>query len=126
MSSLIRYFNLNPVERIGTQLYGWFSQCTADQELLNALAPSVYLAGEWFFADGVFPGRIRDEREYISRYLEPHPGMRKLIPEILEVRRHRWKFIDDCVREIERDTPPVVGFTTTFIKPAHAWPWRSD
>ncbi|MGB0002106.1 MAG: RiPP maturation radical SAM C-methyltransferase [Candidatus Acidiferrales bacterium] len=114
ISSMIRYFNLNLAERIGTRLYGWFSQCTADQELLSAVAPSEYLAGEWFFADVVFPGKIRAESEYISRFFEPDPGMRKLIPEILEARKHRQDFIDDCVREIERCKPRVVGFTTTF------------
>src|SRR5271165_5751601 len=68
ISSLVRYFNLDLAERIGARLYGWFSQCTADQELLSAVAPSEYLAGEWFFADLVFPGRIPGEGEYISRF----------------------------------------------------------
>jgi ribosomal peptide maturation radical SAM protein 1 len=114
ISSVIRYFNLNLAERIGTRLYGWFSQCTADQDLLSAVAPSEYLVGEWFFADIAFPGKIRAESEYISRFFEPDSGMRKLIPEILEARRQRQDFIDDCVREIERLKPRVVGFTTTF------------
>ncbi len=116
VSSLIRYFNLDLAERIGTFRPIWlvFWQCTADQELLNAVAPPEYLAGEWFFADVVFPGMIPDEDEYISRFFEPDPGMRKLIPEILEARRHRQEFIHDCVREIERRHPRVVGFTTTF------------
>jgi ribosomal peptide maturation radical SAM protein 1 len=114
ISSVVRYFNLNLAERIGTRLYGWFSQCTADQDLLSAVAPSEYLAGEWFFADVVFPGKIRTESEYISRFFEQSPEMRKLVPEILEARRHRQSFIDDCVREIERHKPRVVGFTTTF------------
>ena len=114
ISSVVRYFNLNLGERIGTRLYGWFSQCTADQDLLSAVAPSEYLAGEWFFADVAFPGKIRAESEYISRFFEPNPEMRKLVPEILEARRHRQDFIDDCVREIERCKPRVVGFTTTF------------
>jgi ribosomal peptide maturation radical SAM protein 1 len=114
ISSLIRYFHFDLAERIGTRIYGWFSQCTSDQELLSAVAPSEFLAGEWFFADVVFPGLIPDEREYLTRFFEPHPGMRKLIPEILEARRHRHDFIESCVREIERHKPCVVGFTTTF------------
>ena len=112
--SSILYFNLELAERIGTRLYGWFSQCTGDQELLSVVAPSEYLAGEWFFADLVFPGRIPAESEYISRFFEPDPGIRRLIPEILDARRHRHAFVDDCVREIERYNPRVVGFTTTF------------
>src|SRR5215470_11053824 len=112
--SSILYFNLELGERIGTRLYGWFSQCTGDQELLSVVAPSEYLAGEWFFADLVFPGRIPAESEYVSRFFEPDPGMRRLIPEILEARRHRHAFVDDCVHEIERYNPRVVGFTTTF------------
>ncbi len=114
LASSIRYFNLDLAERIGTRLYGWFSQCTADQELLSRVAPSEYLAGEWFFADLVSPGRIPAEHEYISRFLQPDPGMSKLIPEILEARRHRQIFVDNCVREIQRHRPRVVGFTTTF------------
>ena len=114
ISSLIRYFNFDLAERIGTRLYGWFSQCTPDQDLLSAVAPSEYLAGEWFFADVVFAGRIPDEREYLSRFFEPHLGMRELILEIREARRHRHAFIEKCVREIQRHNPRVVGFTTTF------------
>jgi ribosomal peptide maturation radical SAM protein 1 len=114
ISSLIRYFNLDLAERIGTRLYGWFSQCTSDQELLSAVAPSEHLAGEWFFADTVFPEGIPAAGDYISRFFEPHPGMRKLIPEMLEARRHREAFVDNCVREIARHSPRVVGFTTTF------------
>jgi ribosomal peptide maturation radical SAM protein 1 len=114
VTSLVRYFNFDLGERIGTRLYGWFSQCTSDQELLNAVAPSEYLAGEWFFADVVFPEMIPAEDEYISRFFEPDPRMRKLFPEILEARRHRQVFINDCVREIERYKPRIVGFTTTF------------
>jgi ribosomal peptide maturation radical SAM protein 1 len=114
LSSLIRYFNLDLAERIGTRLYGWFSQCTSDQQLLSAVAPSEYLAGEWFFADLVFPGQIPAESEYISKFLEPDPRMCKLIPEILDARRHRQMFLDNCLREIKRHNPRIVGFTTTF------------
>jgi ribosomal peptide maturation radical SAM protein 1 len=114
VSSLIRYFNLDLAERIGMRLYGWFSQCTPDQDLLSSVAPSEYLAGEWFFADVLFPGMIPSEGEYIARFFEPHAGMRRLIPEILEARLHRHEFIEHCVREIERHKPRVVGFTTTF------------
>ena len=114
VSSSVRYFNLDLAERIGTRLYGWISQCTSDQQLLSAVAPSEYLAGEWFFADLVFGERIPTAREYIAKFFEPHPGMRGLIPEIWEARRHREAFLDHCVREIERHRPRVVGFTTTF------------
>ena len=114
VSSLIRYFNLDLAERIGMRLYGWFSQCTPDQDLLSSVAPSEYLAGEWFFADVLFPGMIPSEGEYVARFFEPHAGMRRLIPEILEARLHRHEFIEHCVREIERHKPRVVGFTTTF------------
>jgi ribosomal peptide maturation radical SAM protein 1 len=113
-SSSIRYFNLDLAERIGARLYGWFSQCTTDQELLSTVAPSEYLAGEWFFADLVSPDRIPAESEYLSRFFQPDPSMSKLIPEILEARRHRQTFVDNCVREIRRHHPRVVGFTTTF------------
>jgi len=114
ISSLVRYFNFDLAERIGTRLYGWFSQCTPDQRLLSAVAPSEYLAGEWFFADVIFPGRIPDEGCYLSRFLDPDSGMRALIPEIVEARRHRHSFIEHCVSEIERRRPRIVGFTTTF------------
>jgi ribosomal peptide maturation radical SAM protein 1 len=113
-SSGVRYFNMDLAERIGPRIYGWFAQCTTDQELLNSVAPSEFLVGEWFFADLVFSEGIATEEEYIARFLAADPAVRKLIPEIREARRQRQAFVEGCVREIERQAPRVVGFTTKF------------
>jgi ribosomal peptide maturation radical SAM protein 1 len=113
-SSTVRYFNMDLAATIGPRIYGWFAQCTADPGLLSSVAPSEFLVGEWFFADLVFSDRIPAEEQYIARFLASDPAIRELIPEIREARRHRQAFVEHCVREIERQAPRVVGFTTKF------------
>ncbi|HEV2177763.1 MAG TPA: RiPP maturation radical SAM C-methyltransferase [Terriglobia bacterium] len=112
-SSAVRYFNFDLAETIGAPLYEWIAE-RSDLMLLDTSTPAVSLVGEWFFADLVFPGRLPGEREYLANFLMPEPGARQRIPEILQARRCREAFVDECVREIQRNAPRVVGFTTTF------------
>jgi ribosomal peptide maturation radical SAM protein 1 len=112
-SSAISYFNLDLAERIGLELYCSLALC-GDQLALGTTAPAVSMIGEWFFADLVFGGQIPQEDEYIAKFLGPETGSQELIPQIREARRYRREFIEQCVTDIERLSPPVVGFTTSF------------
>ena len=49
-----------------------------------------------------------------SQSFAPCTGRQELIPQILEARRCRREFIDQCVFDIRVDSPRVVGFTTSF------------
>jgi ribosomal peptide maturation radical SAM protein 1 len=111
-SSRICYFHLDLAERIGHQLYSWLAQCR--DQWLGTSAPAVSLVGEWFFADLVFPGQIPPEDEYVTKFLTSEPDSQKLIPQILKARQSRQEFIDRCVLDIQRHSPRVVGFTTSF------------
>lgn len=112
-SSEICYFNLDLAERIGLQLYNWLCLC-GDQPLLGTTAPAESMIGEWFFADLVFGHQIPEEDEYTAKFLTPGKNGQKLIPQLLEARRSRREFIDQCVFEIQRHSPRVVGFTSSF------------
>jgi len=112
-SSGICYFNLDLAEQIGPELYAWLALC-GDQPTLGTSAPAASMIGEWFFADLVFGGQIPQEHEYIAKFLSPCTGGQELIPQILEARRRRREFIDQCVFDIKRHSPRVVGFTTSF------------
>ena len=103
-SSRIAYFNLDLAEAIGPRLYG----------LLAFALPPDSLVGEWFFADAVFGAAIPPAGDYVAKVLAayvPDEDSRKLI---VEARRHRAAFIDDCVRRIRAERPPIVAFTSTF------------
>ena len=112
-SSKICYFNLDLAERIGLRLYNWLSLC-GDQPLLGTTAPAESMIGEWFFADLVFGHQIPGEDEYTAEFLPPENNDQELIPQLMEARRSRREFIDQCVFEIQRHSPRVVGFTTSF------------
>jgi ribosomal peptide maturation radical SAM protein 1 len=112
-SSEIRYFNLDLAERIGPELYNWLALC-GDQPLLGTSAPAASLIGEWFFADVLFGSDIPEEDEYITKFLPPETAVQTLIPQILQARRGREEFIAQCVSDIQRHSPRVVGFTTSF------------
>ena len=107
------YFNFDLAERIGLELYSWLALC-GNQSMLGTSAPAVSMIGEWFFADLVFCGQIPREDEYIARFLAAGPSDHHLVAQILEARSCRREFIDQCVLEIERHSPRVVGFTTSF------------
>ena len=104
IDSRVEYFNLDLAERIGLGVY-------------NAIANFIRsdtLVGEWFFADLVFGDSLPPESAYLSKVLwdhVPNPGLRS---EILEARRERAQFIEECVQRIRSHQPRIVGFTTTF------------
>jgi ribosomal peptide maturation radical SAM protein 1 len=102
-SSRILYFNLRFAELIGEALYRRLSEgLTADA-----------LVGEWFFADCVFGDAIPPEYDYISRILS-HSAPPDLVADILEARRGRDAFIEECASAIAALQPHIAAFTTTF------------
>ncbi len=112
IESSVYYPNIDLAEWIGADLYAWIAE-RSDQHLLDPCMPAVSLAGEWFFADTVFDN-IPSEQEYVSKFLANSPSSRPYVPQILEARHYRNRFIDHCVREIIGRSPRVVGFTSTF------------
>jgi len=111
-SSEICYFNLDLAEQIGPKLYNWLALC-GDKSALGTSPPAESMIGEWFFADLVFDGQIPQEDEYVAKFLGSRGGQ-ELIQQILEARRCRREFIDQCVFQIKRRSPRVVGLTTSF------------
>jgi ribosomal peptide maturation radical SAM protein 1 len=100
----IRYFNLDFAEMIGIGPY---------RRLANVLPPES-LIGEWFFADCAFGQRIPPERDYVSKVLSRYGVPEEFVEEVLRLRMSRESFIEQCVREIQRLSPHLVGFTTSF------------
>lgn len=110
----VRYFNFDLAERMDLDLYAWFAQLGGDAGGLVGPAVLESLVGEWFFSDVAFPGRgSAPEADYVATFLD-RPGIRELLPAILEARRHRRDLVEGWTREIRRLAPKAVGFATTF------------
>lgn len=100
-SAKVFYCNFDLAESLGQELYGPIS----DQ------VPTDSLVGEWFFADILFD--LPPEHEYVTKILSKNiPG--PVIGEVLEARKLRRRFIEQCAQLVVRENPKVVGFTTTF------------
>ncbi len=104
-SSRIEYLNLRLAELIGLTLY---------QRIVSEFAPTL-LAGEWFFADSVFPDGLPPEDDYLvrvlSRYCRPDDTV---LDDLRKARQVRDEYLRECVGRILESAPRVVGFTTTF------------
>ncbi|MGI9517160.1 MAG: RiPP maturation radical SAM C-methyltransferase, partial [Pirellulaceae bacterium] len=103
-STSVLYFNLALARRMGKTLY---------QQIANGYAPDI-LVGEWFFADMVYGDEIPDADTYIRDIFPRHVHGNELIDQLLELRRQREEYLDQCCREILAESPRIVGFTTTF------------
>lgn len=103
LSTKIHYFNIEFAEKIGDDVYSYISDHT----------PSDSMAGEWFFADHVFPGQLPSEHEYVRNVLSTliAPDM---LRRFLESRRHRAEFIEQCAKKLKATGAPIIAFTTTF------------
>jgi len=102
-SSRIHYFNIDFAEKVGDDLYTHISDQT----------PADSMAGEWFFADQVFPGQLPPEHEYVRNVLGsvmPPEMLRRM----LQSRSWRAEFMDRCARTLHATGAPIVAFTTTF------------
>lgn len=103
--STIQYFNLELAERIGEELYN---------KIANSLPPEL-MAGEWFFADDVFADSIPSANDYLNQILLPMVGSGgTLIQDLMEARKARSEYLEECARQIGAAAPRIVGFTTTF------------
>jgi len=103
-SSCVEYFSLPLAELIGYELYEY---------IVNTLG-SDSMAGEWFFADVAFDNGIPHEREYVSKVLARYADDEEWKAKILQARRVRREFVQQCADRIRELKPRVVGFTTTF------------
>jgi ribosomal peptide maturation radical SAM protein 1 len=115
VASAVRYFSISFARRLGQTRY---------TRIAMSRRPSVReLAGEWMFARALFgPDAVEDER-YVTDILrrrsgwviedvEPvHPAM---IKSLMAAREHVEPFLDECVDEVLRQKPRLVGFTSVF------------
>jgi ribosomal peptide maturation radical SAM protein 1 len=101
--SKIFYFNVDLAERVGHDLYTFVSDHT----------PSDSMAGEWFFADVVFPRELPPEHEFVRDILTPVAPTDR-ITALVEARKQRHEFVERCARALADTRAPIVGFTTTF------------
>jgi ribosomal peptide maturation radical SAM protein 1 len=102
-SSRIHYFNIDFAATIGDDLYTYISDQT----------PSDSMAGEWYFADQVFPGQLPPEHEYVRNVLS-RVSPPEMLRQLLQSRSKRAEFIDRCARALHATGAPIVAFTTTF------------
>ena len=80
------------------------------------------MAGEWFFADLVFPNQLPPEHEFVRNVLAPvyDPDM---LRRILEA-RGGGRFIERA-ETLHATGAPMWASPRRSIKPAHAWRSRS-
>ena len=71
------------------------------------------MAGEWFFADLLFPGQIPPPHEFADDILRPVTPA-DILTGIDGARAARAAFIESAVERLAALRPKVVGFTTTF------------
>ena len=102
-SASVQYLNLDFAAMIGQELYG---------HLCHEVASDT-MAGEWFFADLLFPNQLPPPHEFASRILSPVTPT-SIVSGIDAARAARVEFIESSARRIAALRPTVVGFTTTF------------
>jgi ribosomal peptide maturation radical SAM protein 1 len=102
-SAGVLYLNLDFAAAIGSQLYQHFCHNV----------PAETMAGEWFFADVLFPGQIPPPHEFADDILRPVTPA-DILAGIDGARAARAAFIERAVERLTALRPKVVGFTTTF------------
>jgi ribosomal peptide maturation radical SAM protein 1 len=103
-SSRVRYFNLDFAGRVGVERYRQVYDEFSARSLL----------GERIFAEVLFEGQLPRADEYGAKLAAEYPQHRRMIRELLKLRRHSGEFVEDCAEEILRLRPRVVAFTTTY------------
>jgi ribosomal peptide maturation radical SAM protein 1 len=117
VSTKIFYFNLSFAELIGQNIYKaiWNETDTPD------------LVGEWIFSTSLFgPTQTQKIAQYTDEILRRNHGDLKrddyslpliseaLIQDILRTLNHVEPFLKQCLEEVIRYQPKVVGFTSVF------------
>ena len=105
----ILYFSLPFAERIGMSLYNWIA----------VRVPSVICAvGEWTFSGALFGSNPLRAKKYLNRILR-HGAFSNQVPEKTIRRIHcahemASVFVDECLEQVLRYAPRIVGFTDSF------------
>ena len=113
ISVMVRYFTIRFSEIIGQVTY----------EHIAVKGPYVQqeLAGEWIFSHALIGQTKHDVERYIDEVLVKRQGQMAGRPvrqsdvrTILRVRSRVLPFLDDCLHEIVRINPRIIGFTSVF------------
>jgi ribosomal peptide maturation radical SAM protein 1 len=117
ISCAVRYFTFPFAARIGEQLY---------LDLANGKPRTTTMLGEWLFAEALWgPGRL-DGDAYVDEVLRERgrgargdhfavtPEREELIEAVLRARAAVVSFVDDCLDEVVRRRPRILGFTSVF------------
>ncbi len=103
----ILYLNLPYARRIG---WGYY------QEITGRRLHNESLVGEWIFSGALYD-QMAAQDEYFDRVVAPQAAGAST-PEdrvrLEELRSDSIPFIDDCVRQVARLRPRLVGFTSVF------------
>jgi len=97
----IGYANLFFAERVGMYAY----------ELVNDKLSSAMFAGDWLFAQHLFPDR--DRSAYIETLQEQLPEKGDF-DQIMAMRSHIGPFLEACFDEFDIAGHDLIGFSTTF------------
>jgi ribosomal peptide maturation radical SAM protein 1 len=98
----VEYLNLRLAEMLGLELY---------QQIASSFPPES-LAGEWYFADDVWPDEIPHADDFVERVLGRMGG--SLAQQLRAARRHRAAFLEEAAARLLAGQPRLVGLTTTF------------
>lgn len=102
-----KFFSFDFAELIGLDRYSLLSDGRFYQALL----------GEWVFSDLIYPRSEAVAFEYLTTVLADHvSGVEWLtvMQDAISARKQVGAFVDRCAEEILRDTPTVVGITSSF------------
>ncbi|MBI3932939.1 MAG: RiPP maturation radical SAM protein 1 [Acidobacteria bacterium] len=116
VSVRIRYFTLTFAQRTGEAFY---SDVAAEGR--TSIRD---LAGEWLFSRSLFGRQHDDVTAYLDECLRKkgappsarasRPVPESLVQRILRVREWTEGFMEDCLQEVLRERPRIVGFTSVF------------
>jgi ribosomal peptide maturation radical SAM protein 1 len=102
-SATIQYLNLDFAATIGSRIYDHFCHQVSSETM----------AGEWFFADVLFPRELPPPYAFAAEILAPVTAP-DVIAGIDAARAAREEFLQRATQRIAALNPRIVGFTTTF------------
>jgi ribosomal peptide maturation radical SAM protein 1 len=117
VSAKILYYTLSFAKIIGVELYN---------QIAGGNSATVDQLGEWISSKALFPD-VDNANQYIANVLRgqdpahqsKNPAVPKDVPDsfiqqALYARSLIEAFVDDCLKDISRYTPKLIGFTSTF------------